>query len=91
MVNKAKDANHLVNKLIQITNIITKSQVNQYTNALQVVVLNIHTLRLIAMNVNNHVNTLKSFQLLMFLVLHQDVFQNQTAIHTISRKLFQLQ
>lgn len=91
MVNKAKDANHPVNKLIQITNIITKSQVNQYTNALQVVVLNIHTLKLIVLNVNNHVNTLKSFQLLMFQVLHQDVFQNKIVTHTISRKLFQLQ
>lgn len=90
-VNKAKDVIHLVNKLIQITNIITKSQVNQYTNALQVVVLNIHTLKLIVLNVNNHVNTLKSFQLLMFQVLHQDVFQNKIVTHTISRKLFQLQ
>ena len=91
MVNKVKDVNHLVNKLIQTTDIITRFQVNQYTNVLQVVVSNTHILKLIVMNVNNHANTLKSFQLPMFLELHQDVFQNKIVVHTISKKLFQLQ
>ena len=71
--------------------IITKFQVNQYTNVHQVVVSNIHISKLIVMNVNNHANTLKNFQLPIFLVLHQDVFQNKIVTHTISRKLFQHQ
>ena len=61
MVNKAKDVNNLVNKLIQIIYIIIKFQVNKYINALQVVVLNIHILKIVVMNVNNHVNTFKNF------------------------------
>ena len=61
MVNKAKDANHLVNKLIQITNIITNFQVNKSTNAHNTVLLNIHKLKMVVMNVNNLVNTFKNF------------------------------
>ena len=90
-VNKAKDVNHLVNKLTQIINTTTKFQVNKHTNVLQLVVLNIHILMLKLMNVNNHVHTLKNSQLLMSLELHQDVFQKLIVIHTIIKKLFQLQ